>query len=367
MPNKGSAWEQLVRLHNLVRFLTERSDRGATFEEIQETVYGDLDNSSAFRKKFYRDRKALEEIYNLNENMCLSEGVGENEETDESYVKIYKQKGRYYIKSEHTFMLPMTILEEELQALVAGVKLAGHFIKPLEPYSKSLWNRFKKQFSSSKMERGERLSRSISIAAPVSNVNANPKIFQDVVQAIDDKKVLKVSQYEERDGKKSSYTISPNALFFKYHAWYLVGISPEKNEASPAVFRLNRMKIVEPLPNGDFIESPYSPEELRENIELDFDPDKPNKEYLIKLRITGSFAKPVMETEWYRGEKKKAALEANGDLSVQYEVKLRGLERITLWIMRALNCVEILEPQELKDEIAQRVDTYLKQNRRTVS
>ena len=368
---EDTAVRQFIRLQNLARFLTDQGNSGATLEEIQEKVYMEIPSSKketeAFKKKFYRDRKDLEEMYN--ENLYFSEDddeTDESRETDESDVKIVKQKGRYYIKSRYTFMFPMTIREEELLALVAGVKLAGHFIKPLESFAESLWNKLKKQFPDSQMEKGERLSRAISFAMPVSDMKSDREVFKKAVGAIDEKKVLYVRQYENRYGEKKPYKISPYALFFKYHAWYLMGISLEQNESSPVVFRLNRMKMPEVLSSEKFIDCPYSPEELQKNIELDFDPYNPDKEHLIKLRITGSFARAAMETKLYSGEKKEVEHGSDGEFSVQYEVKLKGLERITLWIMRALDCIEILEPQELKDEIDKRVNAYLEHNRRAV-
>ena len=368
MPNKGNAFEQLTRLHGLVRLLTEQGERGATLDEIREKVYDGIDESEAFNKKFLRDRKALEEIFS-NDAHFFEEEDYDDGETDESDVKVYRKQGRYYIKSRYWFMLPMKIEERELLALVTGVKLAGDFIKPLKTYAESLWNKLKKQFPGSEMKKGERLSEAISLAMPVSDFRPDREIFQKAIDAINEKKVLGVGQYEDAKGEKYPCTISPHALFLKYHAWYLIGISPEKNKKSPAVFRLNRIKAVELLPSEDFIECPYSPEELRKNIELDFDPYNPGGEYLVKLRITGDFAGPVMETEWYSGEKKERERGPNDELlkSVHYEVKLKGLERIALWIMRALDCVEVLEPKELKDEIDRRVNAYLKRSGRTVS
>ena len=364
MPNKGSAFEQLIRLHELVRLLTEQGERGATLNEIRDKVYDGIDESEAFNKKFLRDRKALEEIFSGDAHFFEEEYDGV---TDESDVKVFRKKGRYYIKSKYWFMLPMKIEKRELLSLVTGVKLAGDFIKPLKASAESLWNKLKKQFPGSEMKKGERLSEAISLAMPVSDFRPDREVFQKAIDAIDEKRVLGVGQYEDGKGKKYACTISPHALFFKYHAWYLIGISPEKNKTSPAVFRLNRIKAVELRSSENFIECPYSPEELRNNIELDFDPYNPDKEYQVKLRITGDFAGPVMETEWYGGENKKEERDPNGERIVHYEVKLKGLERITLWIMRALDCVEVLEPQELREEIDRRVSAYLKRGGRAAS
>ena len=64
-----------------------------------------------------------------------------------------------------------------------------------------------------------------------------------------------------------------------------------------------------------------------------------------------------METQWFLGEKK--TLDPKGG-SLIYEVNLKGLEAITLWIMRALNCIEVLEPIELRKRIDKRVNEYVK-------
>jgi predicted DNA-binding transcriptional regulator YafY len=208
------------------------------------------------------------------------------------------------------------------------------------------------------MRKGEHLGYAISLAMPVSDMKGGDEIFQKVVQAIDEKKVLRVRQYENAAGNKIVCNISPCALYFKYHAWYLLGMSPEIDKKLPAVFRLNRMHMVEVLPNESFIESFWPQEELRGNIERDWHPKNSKKDYFVKLRITGFFAQAVMETEWFKGEKKKC--EPNGE--VIYEVSLKGLEWITLWIMRSLDCIEVLEPKELRVDIDRRVNEYL--NRR---
>ncbi|MDR1874621.1 MAG: WYL domain-containing protein [Synergistaceae bacterium] len=358
MPDKGSSWEHLVRLHTLVRFLVERGENGAALEEIRARVYPDEElKTEAFRKKFGRDRDALQKIYSP-----------DGDDADGGDVVVEEKNGRYFLKSSYGFMLPMKVNDGEVQALITGARLAGHFVKPLGPSAESLWNKLKKQFSASSMLKGDRLSQAISFAMPVSEVDSGGhEAFQKVVQAIDGRKVLKVREYEDHDGKKAAYTISPYALYFKYHAWYLMGMCPERapspDSLLPAVFRLNRMRLVEILPDARFIPCPYSPEELRENIELDFHPANPGRMYHVKLRVTGSFARPVLETEWFRGEKKVKEVMPGGDFCVSYEVKLKGLERITLWIMRALDSIEVLEPRELKDEIDRRVAVYLKRTK----
>ena len=302
MPNKGSTWQHFARLFSLFHSLAECGSNGATLEEIRAKVYPEENTESkAFHKKFLRDREALRELY---EKLYDSKDESEPQDADNSGLEIYKKSNRYYMQSDYVLMSPMKIGDEELQVLVTGIKLAEHFVKPLQTSTKSLWGKLKKQFRTSVMAKGERLGQAISFAVTVSDMDGGHGAFQKVVRAIDEKKVLKVGQYEDHEGKKAAYTISPYALYFKYHAWYLMGSSSEKSVAQPTVFRLNRMLMVEVQENGNFIECPYPPEKLRENIELDFHPANPDKEYNVRLRITGSFARAVLETVWFNGEKK---------------------------------------------------------------
>jgi predicted DNA-binding transcriptional regulator YafY len=357
VPDKRSAGEQLKRLFELIRFLTERGERGATLEEIRPRVYAeDKDiQGESLRRKFDRDIQSLKDIYDIRDDESHDEDDDDDDVVDivPTGKKDAAGKSYYRLKSRYTFMLPMRIRDEELHAMVVGTKLAGHFIKPLESAAVELWHKLKGRLPGEAMDKGEKLSQAIALAMPVSKLDNDKDIFKKALQAIDEKKILKVRQYRDREGNNRACTISPYALYFKYHAWYLMGMDAGIAD-TPTVFRLNRMRLAEVLENGAFIECPWDEEELRNNIEMDFHPANASQEYSVRLRITGFFMQAVMETEWFKGEKKTLRKDC-----VEYEVKLKGFERITLWIMRALDCIEVLEPKELKTEIDRRVDAYL--------
>lgn len=358
---KGVYGEGMKRLHDLVRFLTERGERGASLKEIMKCVYypdygdygADEKVSEADSKKFRRDCASLRELY-----------IGSTDEGDfsdaehEITVKCIRAapENRYVLKSKYTFMLPMVLRDEQLQVLVAGINLGRHFLKPLEQAAGEIWDKLKRQFPPAMLEKGERLGKAIALELPVSAMDRDPELFQKIIQAIDEKKVLKIRQYEDRDGKIGAYCLSPYKLYFRYHAWYVMGGCPERSKDYPVPFRLSRMSAVELLSNGTFIPCPYSLKELEENIALDFHPADPDKIYDIRLRISGTFAKPAAQTEWFPGQK---ITWEKDQKSLIYEVRLKGLEAVCLWIMRALDCMEVLGPSELRQEIDRRVKAYL--------
>ena len=347
----NDAWSTLKRLHRLIALLVEHGERGVSFEEIRTKIYPEDVSSASLRKKFDRDRKSLRKLYGE---------VLEDEEIDErdreEIVTIKKNsEGRYVMESRFNFMMPMKLDEKQLLALVAGVRLTQHFVNVLRTPSDEVWKKLKRQIPASFLEKSNRLSEAITANIPISRMKGDNEIFQKVLDAIEGKKVLRIGQYTSGEGKTRSCTLSPYVLYLKHHAWYVMGLSHD-TPTKLFPFRLGRMRLVELLDDVDFIPSAESMDNLRRRITLDFFPADTGISYLVRLRITGSFARSCLETEWFPGERKTWE---EGSKSVLYEVELMGLEAITLWIMRALDCVEVLEPRKLADEVDRRVGAYL--------
>ncbi len=76
----------------------------------------------------------------------------------------------------------------------------------------------------------------------------------------------------------------------------------------------------------------------------------------MKLRIHPPFTHSLRQKEWFPGQK------ITNDESVPgaflYEVILKGLDDVTRWIMRALDSFEILEPEELKEKVREKIETF---------
>jgi hypothetical protein len=95
------------------------------------------------------------------------------------------------------------------------------------------------------------------------------------------------------------------------------------------------------------------------DLEMDYHPLYGGVEFDVRLRIFGSFVQPATQTVWFKGQ----SIKEQDDGSIVYSVRLKGLEAITLWIMRSLANIEVLEPVELRDDIDSRVDEYMERRR----
>ena len=353
----NNAWNTLKRLFNLTKLLTEKGRYGASWDEIRDEIYSrESDaNEESLKRKFKRDRDLLMDIYD--DEDILEAG---DEPLDGAAIVELNKEGRYTIRSGVNLMLPMRLTEEQALAMTSSVRLVPHFIPQFKDASGRLLEKLQKQMSADLVEKCDVLTNAIVPAIPVSQAGKNPYL-KDVLDAISRKKVLNVRQYQSAwpdDPRRCRF--SPWTLFLRYHSWYILGEMHEEKGGKTRILRVDRIKLADVTDQ----DQPHPCDEaklmrLQEDIRLDryghAAASMPKDGWHVKLRVTGSFAKPCMETEWFPGEKKRM----QNDGSVDYEVTLKGLEAITLWIMRALDCMEVLEPVELREIIDSRVNAYM--------
>ena len=354
----NNAWNTLRRLFKLTKFLTELGKEGAKWDDIRKNIYegeSDANNESLYRK-FRRDQEALKGLYYEEEDY-------EDPLDYQSFI-VKDELGKYKIRSGVSLMFPVKLDENQALALASSVKIVPGFMPLFKDASDQIWSKLQNHISPELKTGCELLTETIMPAIPVSKAGEDPNL-NDVLEAISTKKVLNTRQYQSvYPNDPSSCRFSPWILFLKYHSWYILGEMETGNKLETRVLRVDRIKKLEILDEEQ--PNPCDRKKLKQlqnDIRLDkyghTDCPMPKNGWNIKLHITGSFAKPCMETQWFPGEKKTMLK----DGSVDYEVKLKGLEEITLWIMRALNCMEVVEPKELRNIIDKRVDEYLERRR----
>ena len=354
----NNAWSTLKRLFNLTSYLTEKSSvGGASWDEIKENIYaGESDASDeALYRKFSRDRQALKDIYD--DGMDGEDFEFEDDEPLDGQAFIIRNKnGKYILRSGVSFMFLLKLNEEQALTLLSSVRIIPEFIPLFTKASKQLWDKLQNHISKELQEKCRSLSEAIVSNIPFSKAGER-QVILTVLEAISKKKVLQVLQYEKAwPDDPGSCNFSPWTLFLKYHSWYVLGEVNNKTRFL-RVDRIKRAAVLE-------LDQPHPCDDeklkvIQEDIKLDRYSHTaypmPKDGWHIRLRITGSFVKPCRETEWFPHESK--TLQPDG--SLDYQVNLKGLEAITLWIMRALNCIEVLEPAELQEIIDQRVDEYI--------
>lgn len=174
-------------------------------------------------------------------------------------------------------------------------------------------------------------------------------IFNLIEQSILNKRTIRLD-YEGLESGKSSRDIDPYTLIFRRHSWYLLGFCHLRDEIR--VFRLNRIKKVT-LSDKNFERKPdFSIEEFFKDS-WEIYQGKPTK---VKLRFTGKAVKVIESGQHHPSEE----LKKEKDGSLLYSVRVNGTEEICRWILGFGEMAEVLEPEELRKDIKDKIQKMQK-------
>jgi predicted DNA-binding transcriptional regulator YafY len=146
-------------------------------------------------------------------------------------------------------------------------------------------------------------------------------------------------------------TVDPYELRSIRGEWYLVGPSRESGYVS--LFNVGRIRGIEET--GDTFnrdEIDFNADEYFEHS-LGASHSKEGKK--VKIRFTGWAARYISEREWHPTQK----LEETEDGSVELTMKLGWLEEVCSWVLSFGPNAEALEPEELREMVAERLQTTL--------
>jgi len=265
----------------------------------------------------------------------------------------YNRKGGFYQLMEcgPGFMVKSPISEEEAMAIFIGIKLAGHFLPFFNELASSLATKLKRIMPEKSRMQARTLSDAIILANPVSKMDVS--IFKKIIDAIHERKVIKTqyrSPYEESPQDRIHY-ISPWFIYFKHKAWYVWGKSDQYDESSS--FRISRFRYAEIVKYYPY-ESP--PEGLRLEDLVHAENPFCSKTYDLQLKIKEPFATSVRDILNLYPDQNICKTE---DGNLLFSARVRNLEEVSRWVLSSADCVEILEPEELKDIVKRKAEVLL--------
>jgi len=135
--------------------------------------------------------------------------------------------------------------------------------------------------------------------------------------------------------------VDPYAFKLSFGIWYLVGYCHLRKEIR--TFRIDRIQYTEVLDESFTI-----PEDF--NMDGFFAGSwgiVRGKKYRVKLRFAREIADFVAECSWHPSQK----LNRNKDGTLSAEFEVRGLSEIKIWILGFGQNVEVLEPEELRQDM----------------
>ncbi|MCA9055453.1 MAG: WYL domain-containing transcriptional regulator [Planctomycetaceae bacterium] len=156
-----------------------------------------------------------------------------------------------------------------------------------------------------------------------------------------------------------STLISPYRLFFCRHAWYVVGRS--SLHRAVRMFHLGRIQSCELTEDGYQVPERFSLKRHLGNAWQFIRVREPDTK--VRIRFQPLVATNVSEILWHKTQR----LTWNDDGTLDFEVRVSGINEISWWVMGYGDQAEVLEPQSLRDLLAQRAARVHKQYRRKVT
>lgn len=167
------------------------------------------------------------------------------------------------------------------------------------------------------------------------------EMFKLIYEATIAKKRLSLNYYSMETKKLSKRIIDPYAFKFNFGIWYLIGFCHLRNEIR--TFRIDRIRKIEIIEENFKVPKSF---DIDEYFKGSWGIIRGQK-IKVTLKFTKEIADFVSECIWHPSQK----LTKNKDGILNAEFEVEGLSEIKIWILGFGENVEVLKPEELREEL----------------
>jgi predicted DNA-binding transcriptional regulator YafY len=269
---------------------------------------------------------------------------------DQCRAPIDFDRGREsYVLTEPTYELPIvTMTRGELLALFFAEMAARQYRGT--PYERDL------QAALSKIQ--EYLSESITIEPnPLSGFLSldlgplsapDPVIFVAIVEALQRRRRIRVRYTSLSRGRTTGRAIEPYHVYNLQGVWYVAAYDP--THRSVRDFALHRVHAATVLDEPYVIDPRFNfGEYMGESLFI----EKGANPTEVVIRFGPRQARWIRERKWH----KTARIQDSLDGGCVLRIKVAGLGEVRRWIMQFGSEAEVLEPESLRREVANEIET----------
>lgn len=314
---RGGKRDRLARFYRVVQVLEAHGEHGVAIEEIARRV-------GVSRRTVYRDLHALE---------------------DEIGVPVWNDgAGRWGVEGGG-FLPPLKLTLPEAMAVVLSARLMARYADTYDPDLAAAFQKLREVLPSAL---GAHVERTLQGMAERPRDERFDQHVHQLTRAWADRRLVDLTyapaRYEGREAaprraRVRPYLIEPSLVT---HALYLIGF----DESREAVRTFKIERIVELTVTAETFALPEEGIEDRLPLAWDIIADQPPTE--IVLRFRPSVAARVQEATWHPSQR----VEDQADGSIVWRAVVSGTIEIKLWILSWGDDVEVLEPSELRDDVA---------------
>ncbi|MBF6605088.1 MAG: WYL domain-containing protein [Chloroflexi bacterium] len=311
--------DRVARMLRIVRYLEERGESGARPDEIARAV-------AMSRRTVYRDLRAIER---------------------ELELPLWSMNGIWGL-AERGLLPPLKLTLDEAMAVFLAARLIARYATSHDP---DLMGAFQKLGSGLPEALAEHVATTLDVMArqpPDDRLRAR---VRTLTRAWAERRVVSITYdpgtydpgRELRVARVRPYLIEPSSTT---HSLYLIG--HDETRAALRTFKIER--ILDVAMTNDRFEPPAGGA-IEDALAHAWDiiADQPAVE--VVLRFAPSVAGRVAETRWHPSERREPA----ADGSLVWRATVAGVLEVRLWVLSWGADVEVLEPADLRREVARTI------------
>jgi predicted DNA-binding transcriptional regulator YafY len=264
------------------------------------------------------------------------------------------QKG-YELEDTSYELPPVWFKEDELLALCLALRLASAL--PDRKLKKSLYELLEKFLTFRFLDSPPSLE-DIKEKVSVKNIEyykVDESVFHKVIDSLFRNEPLRISYYTPHKDETTERVIQPLHLLCYMGSWHLIAFCTLKKELRD--FALSRIRLIEP--SSQPIELPNGLPHVRDYIKKSFGVITGGESIEVCLKFVPAISHWISEQIWFSSQE----VSRNEDGSVCLKFPVADFREVRREILKYGSSVEVLSPQELREEIIHEIERMSKNYR----
>jgi proteasome accessory factor B len=247
-----------------------------------------------------------------------------------------------------TYFLPPTNFtsDEALAVMVLCYELGSDSRLPFYEAAQSAALKLESSLPAKVRDRLREATAAVRInLQPGNRLKGQLPVYRQLLDCIANRQCARISYDSFSDEGPIRLKLSPYRLLFSRHSWYVIGRSSIHREVR--TFNVGRIQEMTPLDERFHLPRGFTIDRYLGNA-WHLIPDGPDQDVVI--RFAPLVARNVAEVVWHKTQH----VVARDDGSIDFHVRVSGLQEISWWILGYGDQAEVLKPARLRQLIVQR-------------
>ena len=189
----------------------------------------------------------------------------------------------------------------------------------------------------------------------ISEIDETQSHKEKLYEAIRERRKVNMAYNSFSSGKREQHRLSPYAVLFRKHAWYVIGHVEQLNQI--LTFRINRIHFLSISHLRYTIPEDFSVQKYMEKS-WDF---RLGPETHVVIEFAPRIAPLIREVHWHSTQQ----IHENADGGLRFEATVAGWQEVGWWVLTWGDEAEVIEPKELRQwvvETAQKMVRVYRKN-----